>query len=202
MLYNEVEDDNVIQVKEAIGIISNFLYNSGPILGFFIILLESFIPPLPLGVFVALNCATFGLIFGVILSWTATILGCILSYTLFRNLSEKVMEKHLKGKKKKQFEKAKKNFHKISFTGLVLLIALPFTPAFLVNIIAGITKISKRKFIASLLLGKVFTISFWGYIGKSFIESLMDIKAIIYIAISLIIAYVLSKIVSKKMNIE
>ena len=34
----------------------------GAIVGFLIIILESFIPPLPLGVFVALNCNAFGII--------------------------------------------------------------------------------------------------------------------------------------------
>ena len=43
---------------------------------------------------------------------------------------------------------------------------------------------------------------FWGYIGKSFIESISDIRAILYIIVTLGIAYVISKIVGKKMNIE
>ena len=45
-------------------------------------------------------------------------------------------------------------------------------------------------------------ITFWGYIGKSLIESLTDIKALIFVGIILALAYLLSKIVSKKMNIE
>ncbi len=191
----------MVQISEFIEKIVNLLNTGGPLLGFLIIVLESFIPPLPLGLYVALNCKAFGLIYGIILSWTATIVGCILSYLLFYYLSEKI-EKKLKGKKKKQIEEASKTFHMISFPGLVLLIALPFTPAFLINILAGLTKISRRKFIASLLIGKIFTITFWGYVGKSFIESIADPKAILYLSISLIIAYIISKIVSKKMNIE
>ena len=191
----------MVQISEFIESIVNLLNTGGPLLGFLIIVLESFIPPLPLGLYVALNCKAFGLIYGIILSWTATIVGCILSYLLFYYLSEKI-ENKLKGKKKKQIEEASKTFHKISFPGLVLLIALPFTPAFLINIIAGLTKISRKKFIASLLIGKIFTITFWGYVGKSFIESIADPKAILYLSISLIIAYIISKIVSKKMNIE
>ena len=62
--------------------------------------------------------------------------------------------------------------------------------------------VSKEKFISALLIGKVFTVIFWGYIGKSFIESLTDFSSIIYIIVALGIAYVISKIVSRKMNIE
>ena len=106
-----------------------------------------------------------------------------------------------KGKKKK-LEKAVSKIKNVSFPNLVLLIALPFTPAFLINIICGIATISKKKFIASILIGKIFIIIFWGYIGKSFIESMTDINTIIIIALMLIMAYVISKFVSKKMNIE
>ncbi len=182
--------------------ITNLITNGGPLVGFLIIVLESFIPPLPLGVFVALNCNAFGLFLGITLSWIATIIGCILSYMLFKSLSNKVIYKHLGEKNKERVKKGSKRFNEISLSGLVLLIALPFTPAFLINIIAGVSNLPKKKFIASLLIGKISTISFWGIIGKSFIESMTDIKAIIFIVIALLIAYIISKIVSKKMHIE
>jgi len=61
---------------------------------------------------------------------------------------------------------------------------------------------SHEKYLSALIIGKAFMITFWGYIGKSFIESMRDIKAIIYIVLILILSYVISKIVSKKMNID
>ena len=45
-------------------------------------------------------------------------------------------------------------------------------------------------------------ISFWAYIGKSFIESMSDLKTIITILVMLLMTYIISKIVSKKINIE
>ena len=191
--------ENIVRITD---LITNYLVNCGPILGIFIIIIESFIPPLPLGVFVALNCNAFGLILGVIISWAATIIGCILSYLFFNNISTKIIYKLSNKKTIERIEKGKERIKKISFSGLVLIIALPFSPAFLINILAGVSSISKRKFTMALLIGKISIISFWGIIGKSFIESMTDINALIYIVIALIIAYVLSKIVSKKMNIE
>ena len=61
---------------------------------------------------------------------------------------------------------------------------------------------SKEKFVIAILIGKLFEIIFWGYIGKSLIDSLTDIKSFIYIFVTLIVSYIISKIVSKKMNIE
>ena len=60
----------------------------------------------------------------------------------------------------------------------------------------------KEKFFFGLLVGKIFTIIFWGYIGKTLIESLTDVKALIYIGVTLIVAYIISKIVTKKLGIE
>ena len=90
----------------------------------------------------------------------------------------------------------------IDFSSLVVIIALPFTPAFLINIAAGIVKISKKKFLAAILIGKVFMIIFWGCVGKSLLESMTDIKTIMVISLLIIVAYFVSKLVSKKMKIE
>ena len=90
----------------------------------------------------------------------------------------------------------------INFSNLVVLIALPFTPAFAINIAAGLVGLDKRKFLVALLTGKIFMISFWGLVGKSLIESLTDISSLIIAAVLIIIAYFLSKLISKKMKIE
>ena len=61
---------------------------------------------------------------------------------------------------------------------------------------------SKKKYIIALLIGKIFMVSFWGYIGKSFVESMTDISSIIVMSIMIIIAYALSKLIGKNANIE
>ena len=189
-------------IQKVIEFSTNFISSGGLLFGFFIVYIECLIPVLPLSVFIALNVNAFGMINGMILSWIATCLGCFLSYSLFFYLSNKFIYKLFSKSKKKSIEKAVEKVKKISFSNLVLLIALPFTPAFLINIICGIATISRKKFITSILIGKIFIIIFWSYIGKSFIESMTDINTIIIISLMLIMAYIISKFVSKKMNIE
>ena len=46
----------------------------------------------------------------------------------------------------------------IDFNTLVVIIAIPFTPAFLVNIAAGLSNIPIKKYIFALLIGKPFMI--------------------------------------------
>lgn len=181
---------------------TNFISTGGVLFGFFLVFLECFVPALPLSVFVALNVNAFGIFIGVLISWIATCTGSFLCYLLFSFLEEKLVRRLLNKKFIVRIKKGIDKFQTITFSQLVLIITLPFTPSFLINILSGLAGVSKEKFISALLIGKVFTVIFWGYIGKSFIESLLDFDSIIYIVVALIIAYVISKIVSHKMNIE
>ena len=181
---------------------TTLLAGGGLIAGFILIIFESIIPALPLGVFVTLNINAFGFVLGILISWLATCIGCYLSYLLFSAISNKFIYKHISDKRKKQLERATTKFKSIPFSNLTVIIALPFTPAFLINIASGMAGISKKKFLLSLLIGKIFMIFFWGYVGKSLIESITDISSIIIVAIMLIVAYFISKFVSKKAHIE
>lgn len=189
-------------VNSFVDFCTQFISDGGFLFGFTLVFLESFLPVLPLGVFVALNVNAFGGFFGIILSWTATCLGCFLSYLLFSFLSEKFLQKLLSPKTLEKVDKAIHKFQEISFSNLVLVVALPFTPAFLINIICGIVRMSRRKFLAAIIIGKIFMLIFWGYVSKSFIESMTDINTIIIISLMLIVAYVISKIVSKKVDLD
>ena len=188
-------------VADLINKSTSLIDKGGPIVGFLLVMLESFIPILPLAVFVALNVNAYGMLIGLVVSWSATCLGCYLSYLIFYYVANKV-DKFLSKKTKDKIDKTINRFSDISFPGLVVLVTLPFTPAFLINILSGLTKVQQEKFVIAILIGKVFSIAFWGYIGKSFIESMMDIKAIAFIILALIMAYVVSKIVSIRMHIE
>ena len=189
-------------INSIIDYSTNFISTGGIFFGFFLVFIECFIPALPLSVFVALNVNAFGFFTGIIISWIATSIGSILCYLLFSLIESKLTTKFLNKKLVKKIKNGIDKFQNISLSRLVLIITLPFTPSFLVNILCGITGVSKEKFITALLIGKIFVIIFWGYIGMSFIESITDIKSLIYIVVALLISYLVSKIVSKKMNIE
>ena len=79
---------------------------------------------------------------------------------------------------------------------------MPFTPAFLVNIAAGISKISIKKFLPAIMIGKISLVLFWGLVGTNILNAFKDpislLKVIILIGITLII----TKIVNKKFNIN
>ena len=181
---------------------SDFISAGGILVGFFFVFIECFIPILPLSVFVALNVDAFGFYNGCLISWMATCLGSFICYSIFLYLERKLMNHFLNRKTIQKIRKGINRFQNITFTELVLLMTLPFTPSFLINILSGLVKIPREKFVGALIIGKLFSIVFWGYIGKSLLDSLMDFRSILYIVITLMIAYIISKIVSVKLNIS
>ena len=59
-----------------------------------------------------------------------------------------------------------------------------------------------KKYLISIIIGKIFLVYFWGFIGTSLIESISNPKILIEIGIMMLIAFILSKIVNKKYRIE
>ncbi len=173
----------------------------GPIVGCFFITIESILPFLPLFVFITLNFLAFGPILGFIISWIFTCLGCFLSFLLFRKKVQTHLYKHLK-KKGIISEQTIDMITNLKFEQLTTIIAIPFTPAFLVNIAAGISDMSYKKFIGALLIGKIFLVYFWGFVGVSLIESIKNPIYLVKVGILLLIAYVVSRIINKKFNLN
>lgn len=187
-------------LNELINNLLNLLGSWGALLGCVFILFESIIPMLPLSLFITLNFMTFGSIIGFIISWIFTVLGCLMSYYLFKSaVSEKRLNKF---KENNTLKKVINVIENMNFTSLVILIAIPFTPAFAVNIAAGICRVPKRKFLLALMLGKISLVYFWGFVGVGLIESLKNPSKLIGVVILIIIVYIISYILSKKLKIK
>ena len=187
-------------LNELINNLLNLLGSWGALLGCVFILFESIIPMLPLSLFITLNFMTFGSIIGFIIGWIFTVLGCMMSYYLFKSaVSEKRLSKF---KENNTLKKVINVIENMNFTSLVTLTAIPFTPAFAVNIAAGICRVPKRKFLLALMLGKISLVYFWGFVGVGLIESLKNPSKLIGVVILIVIVYIISYILSKKLKIK
>lgn len=183
-------------------IIVDYLLQVGLVGGFLLIVLESVIPALPLSVFIGLNIITFGKILGYVISYFGTIVGCMLSFITFRYILKNYLYKIFKEKTRIKIENLMKKMTNIDFNTLVVIIAIPFTPAFLVNIAAGLSNIPIKKYICALLIGKIFMIYFWGYVGANLLESLKNPIILVKIVVIILLAYLISKVVEKIINVE
>lgn len=172
----------------------------GPIAGCFFIIIESMIPILPLFVFITLNFLAFGSFWGFLISWVCTCIGCSISFFLFRKKIQTWWYKRLK-KKGLISESTMNKITSLKFEQLTTIIAIPFTPAFLVNIACGLSKMSYKKFLIALMIGKIFIVYFWGFVGVGLLESIKNPTYLIRVVIMLAVAYIISKLVNAKLKI-
>lgn len=183
---------NIIEVIQ--NVVQNGNYLISVFAGMFIIILESMIPMLPLALFIAINMLVFGNTVGFLISWIATVIGCSISFFIFRYLRKKI-----------DWKKNANLMNKVSnmsFNRLVILLSIPFTPAFSVNIGAGLSDMKFSKYLFALLLSKIFLIYFWGFIGTTLIESITDIGILFKLGSMIVIASLLSKWVMHQFNIQ
>lgn len=175
----------------------------GAIFSCLLITVESILPILPVCVFITLVFYTFGNFFGFLISWIFTCLGCLLSFMLFRSKVKGWFERKILNKKdRKQLQKFMKYIENISFSGLAILVAIPFTPASVVNVAAGLSNMPRKKFITAIMIGKLFMVYFWGYIGTTLIECFTHPIYLVRILFLLLAAFVISKVVNKYLKLD
>ncbi len=195
-------EEILLHIDEFINTILASLGAYGPILGCLLILVESVVPILPLSVFITLNFISFGHIVGFIVSYILTVAGCSLAFYISRRVLTKRFDYLTKRFEKNRALKFVRQFSNIKLKHLVLVLAFPFTPAFLVNIFSGVSNMEYKKFLTAALIAKPFMVYFWGYVGVTLIDSLTHPIYLLKVLIIMTIAYVLSSIVNKKLDLD
>ncbi|PLS18796.1 hypothetical protein CVD28_04890 [Bacillus sp. M6-12] len=136
----------------------------GPIPGILLPMLEAFLPFLPLFVFVMANANAFGLWIGFLISWAGSVAGALLVFFIVRRYGQQRLLSFLQ--KSRQVRKLMDWVDRHGFGPLFLLLCFPFTPSAIVNVVAGLSKISSLQYALAVTAGKmvmIFTISFVGY---------------------------------------
>lgn len=172
----------------------------GPLLGCLFIILESIIPPLPLFVFITINFVAYGSLIGFIISWICTCIGCFLSYYLVKRFFRNWVLKKIRNVD--LLSKCMNYVENLSLSQVTVILAIPFTPAFMVNIAAGLCNMDFKKFSIAILISKVFLVYFWGVVGTGLLESLHNPRSIITVIIMVVVAYLVSLIIKKVFKID
>ncbi len=185
----------------------NFIMNTidamgvyGPLLGSLFIVLESIIPPLPLFVFITINFLAFGYVMGFIISWVCTIIGCVISYFLVKKLLRNFVVKKIKNVD--LLNRCMHYIENMSLTKITVILAIPFTPAFMMNIAAGLVNMNFKKFLIAILISKIFLVYFWGFVGTSLVESFQNPSSLITVVVMMLLAYGMSLIIKKVFKVN
>jgi len=128
----------------------------GPLPGIVITFAESFLPILPLLVFVAANANIYGLWLGSLYSWIGVGGGSLLVFWLARKLGGRFGPWV-----QRRYPKSGRFFNWIEqrgFTPLFVLACFPFSPSALINVVSGLGRVPFHTFAAAILLGKAVMI--------------------------------------------
>ncbi len=188
------------ELSEAI---NEFLLNLGvwaPIISSLLIILEGILAFLPLFVFITVNMLILGPIIGGIVSWICTTFGGFLTFYFCRKGVHDFFQKKIKNHK--IIQKYNDLIDNLSFVKLVLFVAIPFMPSFFINVGAGLSNIPLKKYLYALLVGKIFIVIFWGYIGCNLIECLTNPILFVRVLVLIVLAYVLAQFVNKKFGVD
>ncbi|KAB2337162.1 TVP38/TMEM64 family protein [Cytobacillus depressus] len=172
----------------------------GPLPGILLPMIEAFLPFLPLFLFVMANANAFGLWLGFLFSWIGATVGALLVFLIVRKYGQRRILRVLK--KHSQVQKLMTWVERHGFGPLFILLCFPFTPSAIVNIVAGLSKISIYQYMLAVFTGKlvmIFTMSFIGYDIQSLITQ--PIRTAI-VAIIIFILWYVGKRIEIKMNLR
>lgn len=171
----------------------------GPLPGMFLPFIEAFLPFLPLFVFVIANSLAYGLLKGFIYSWIGSVLGSLAVFLIIRNLGDKKI--FVKIKKNKSVLKITSWVEKHGFGPLFILLCFPFSPSSVINLVAGISKVSKLQYFLAVILGKSIMIFSIAYIGTSITEFAKNPTRTTIVLVSIVLFWSFGKFLEKRMKI-
>ena len=192
-----------MELMELIDKLIEYINNAVPfgvVLSCGLMSIESIFPIIPLVALITINEMLLGKLLGFFVSWFFTVAGCVMSYYIFKKGFGNKFERLTQDKEK--IDKYRKALKNIKFSTLVLIIAMPLTPAFIVNIVAGLVKMDFKKYFVALLIGKLSMVYFLGFMGTSFIAGLKDTSTLIRIVIIMIIVYGSCYIINKILKLN
>ncbi|MDL4842857.1 TVP38/TMEM64 family protein [Aquibacillus rhizosphaerae] len=170
----------------------------GPLPGILLPFIEAFLPFLPLVVFVMTNGAAYGLIKGFLFSWIGASIGAICVFLLVRKLGEKRFFKWIR--RNKQVERVTNWLERHGFGPLFLLMCFPFSPSAVINIVAGLSKISIQQFVLAVLLGKTVMILSIVTIGDSIMSFAKEPLKTILVGIGILLFWAIGKYIEKRLQ--
>src|SRR5690625_536351 len=170
----------------------------GPLPGILLPFIEALLPFLPLVVFVFANAAAYGLLKGFLYSWIGSSLGSILVFLIVRRLGDKRIFRTIRHNK--QVYKVTTWLERHGFGSLFLLLCFPFSPSSVINVVAGLSKISTQQFSLAVILGKSVMIFSLAYVGTSILSFAKNPIRTIVVAVSIGLFWILGKYIEKRLH--
>lgn len=163
----------------------------GIFVGFFLVILEAFVPVLPLFAIVILNINSYGFIVGFLVTYTATVTGSYLVFLVVRFLFRNPAQRYIH--KREKLEGLLRFVDERGFTFAFILLALPFTPTSIVNVIAALSNMKKKVYLLILVAAKLIMIGSMALVGHDITEFFNSPVRLVVSLTLLVVLYLFSK---------
>ena len=176
----------------------------GPLGGILLAMVEAFVPPLPLSLFVTVNVVAYGFGFGYLYSWLGTFLGSLIVFLIIRKFGRKYFSNFIHHHENAKFAHLLFWIKEKGFMPLFIMLTFPFTPSIIVCGLAGLADVKTDQYVSALFLGKlvmVLSLSFIGYNVSSFVKQ--PLKSVLFIVGTLSLSFIaraVIKIYERKMK--
>ncbi|OEH92425.1 TVP38/TMEM64 family protein [Bacillus solimangrovi] len=170
----------------------------GPLPGILLPFFEAMLPFLPLVLFVMGNAAAFGLWQGFLFSWIGTVLGALVIYFVIRKLKDTKPFHFLR--KKEQFQRLADWVERHGFGPLFLLYCFPFSPSALINLVAGLSNISKKQFTLAVVLGKMVMVFFISLVGQDLVTLIREPQKLLVFLVVMGGMWLIGKIIERRLQ--
>ncbi|MCP3026727.1 TVP38/TMEM64 family protein [Halobacillus sp. A5] len=170
----------------------------GPLPGILLPLIEAFLPILPLIAFVLANSVVYGLFKGFLYSYIGAVTGAVLVFILARKLGQQRFFNFVS--RHKQVKRVMNWVEEHGFGPLFLLMCFPFSPSSIINVVSGLSNVSRQQFILAAVLGKsvmIFTIAYVGSSLASFAQN--PVKSIV-VGVCILAFWILGKLIEKRIQ--
>lgn len=193
---------SLLTTEEGIRTIFEQFEQFGILAGFFLIILEAFLPILPLFVIVILNINSYGIVVGFLTSYLASVTGSFLVFIVVRFLFRDRAQRYIHRREK--LERLLRFVDERGFTFAFIMLALPFTPTSVVNVIAALSNMRARVYLLILVVAKFIMIASMSLVGYDIVGFFGSPGRLITSGILLVVLYLFSKwyqrYLNKKMN--
>ncbi|MDQ0162361.1 TVP38/TMEM64 family protein [Aeribacillus alveayuensis] len=172
----------------------------GPFVAILLPLAESFLPFLPLFIFVVANANSFGFWLGSILSWIGTASGSILVFLLVRKFGQERFFRFLS--KHEKIRRMMNWVERHGFGPLFIMLCFPFTPSAAINVVAGLSRINIWQFVLAVLTGKIVMIFTISFIGHDLRELILQPFRTVIVFIMVVILWFVGKRIEAHLNVS
>lgn len=173
-----------------------FIYEGfGPLPGILLPMIEAFLPFLPVTVIVVTNGAAYGLFRGFLYSWIGASLGAIMVFLIIRHFKHSALLEWIHTNR--QVRRITGWVERRGFGPLFLMLCFPFSPSAVINLVAGLSRVSLIQFVLAILLGKTVMIFSVAYIGSSIASFAENPTRSVLVGVGIALFWVLGKQIEK-----